>query len=184
MTLLEVVIVLAAIALMAGILHLTLTQGRESSYKVQCCSNLKNVYTMAMTYSDNSETGAFPIGAGKRPKAHESLNVMLEFMSDPDLDPRLFNCPSGEAVEAQRDDAGLFQLDETTLAFAWTARRLSNRLNRVLASDKYVQDFEDDEGRHSGHPDGVILLMSSGSVAPMRTEDLHPDTKLPPGLTR
>ena len=185
-TLIELLVVIAIITIIAGFLVPTLLRGRGEAYKVQCANNLKQIYTPAMSYSDKKGTRAFPIAAGTTPAAHESLNEMLAFDSE-GLQPKLFICPEGEATPAQEDDDGTFVLDESSLSYAWVAKRVKNTTTgKPLSSDKYIQDWEDADGQHSGHKKGMNVLMTDGSVSFVPdSEDIYdPDEMLPKGLTR
>lgn len=183
-TLIELLVVIAIISIIAGFLVPTLLRGREGAYKAQCANNLKQIYSYAMNYSDKKGTRAFPIAKGSNPRAHESLNEMVDFDHE-GLQPKMFICASGEATAAEADEDGRFVLDEMTLSFAWVARRTKNTaMNRALSSDKYVEGFEDEDGMHSGHPDGMNVLRTDSSIEFQLSEDLPEDTMLPQGLTR
>jgi len=182
-TLIELLVVIAIISIIAGLVIPSLNEAREKGYRLDCQQNLKQIYTFAMAFSDEKGRGAFPIGPGERPRAHDSLNVLVAFAPEA-LTPRLFVCKSGNAIEAQPDVDGGYLLDETSNGYAWTARRLKNvAVNKVLASDKYVRGYEDEDGDHSGHR-GVNVLMTDGSVRFVEPSSLPPDTMLPTGLTR
>jgi prepilin-type N-terminal cleavage/methylation domain-containing protein len=184
-TLIELLVVIAIISIIAGFLVPTLLRGREGAYQVQCGNNLKQIYTFAMSYSDKKGTRAFPIASGQNPRAHESLNEMIEFDRE-GVEAGLFFCPSGEASKPEPDENGQFVLDENTCAYAWVAKRTKNTTaNKPLASDKYMEGYEDEEGQHSGgHPDGVNVLMTDNRVQFTRKSELPEDTMLPAGLTR
>jgi hypothetical protein len=57
-------------------------------------------------------------------------------------------------------------------------------MNKPLSSDKYFEGYEDDTGSHSGHPDGINVLMSDNRVEQIAKQELPEETKLPEGLTR
>jgi prepilin-type N-terminal cleavage/methylation domain-containing protein/prepilin-type processing-associated H-X9-DG protein len=185
-TLIELLVVIAIISIIAGFLVPTLLRGRSQAYQVQCQNNMKQLYSMAMIYSDKVGNRAYPISPNKEARAHESLQLLVN--SQPDLDPRLFTCPEGEAVQADKDEeTGKYVLEETNLDFAWVAKRVKNTATNVaLCSDKYIQGYEDESGTtHSGHQGGCNVLMSDGSVAfIVETDPLITEDKLPKGLTR
>jgi len=183
-TLIELLVVIAIIGIIAGVLLPSLSSGREEAYKVQCSSNLKNIYTYSMLYSDKTRTRAFPIASGKNPDAHDSLQKLVEYFPD-DFKPEMFNCPSGEALPAEKDEDGKFQLNEETSSYAWVSRRTkSTAKNRALGSDKYVGNYEDEGGPHDGHPRGVNVVGSDGSVTFWDETQLEEDNMLPKGLVR
>jgi len=85
------------------------------------------------------------------------------------------------------DEGGRFVLSEATSSYAWTTRPVKEGMAgdpRPLASDKYVEGFEDSDGKHSGHRGGMNVLYTDGSVRFVAEKDLDPKTGLPPGLTR
>jgi prepilin-type N-terminal cleavage/methylation domain-containing protein len=184
-TLIELLVVIAIISIIAGFLVPTLLSGRESAYKVECVNNLKQLYSIAMDYSDKKGNRSFPIAPGTDPPAHESLNRLVEFR--PDLfKPKMFICASGDAGEAELDEEGKFVLDESTLNYTWVKRRTKNTATgKALSSDKYVQGYEDEGGEErAGHPDGMNVLMTDNSIQFVLKEDLPEEDQLPAGLTR
>ena len=183
-TLIELLVVIAIIGIIASVLMPALSSGREEAYKVQCASNLKSIYTFAMMYADK-KTRAFPIAQGKEPEAHLSLQVLVDYYPD-DFKPQLFFCSSGDTGEAEATEDGLFVLDAETNAYAWVARRTkSTAKNKALGSDKYVQDYADgDSEDHSGHPRGMNVASTDGSVTFWDTDKLDEETGLPKGVVR
>ena len=183
-TLIELLVVIDIISIIAGFLVPTLLKGRGEAYKVQCGNNLKQIYGFAMPYSDKSGTGAFPIASTKNPRAHDSLNVLIEFEGE-GLKPQMFHCQAGEAVDAEVDEQKKFVLDDHSLGYSWLAKRTKNTaMSRAVSSDKYVDKYEDSDGPHEGHPKGMNVLYTDGSVKFVNESELPPDTKLPEGLTR
>jgi prepilin-type N-terminal cleavage/methylation domain-containing protein len=184
-TLIELLVVIAIISIIAGFLVPVLISGRGKAYTIQCANNLKQLYSIAMAYSDSSKgNAAFPLGRGKDPRAHDSLNELVEFDSE-SLDPKLFFCPVGEAQPAVRDEDGKYVLDETNLAYAWVGKRTRNTAQNVpLSSDKYVDKYEDADGVHQGHPKGLNVLYTDSRVQFLAESDLPEEEKLPKGLVR
>ena len=183
-TLIELLVVIAIIGIIAGVLLPSLSSGREEAYKVQCGNNLKNLHTFGMLYGDRTKTRKFPIATGRSPTAHDSLQKLVNRYPQ-DFKPQMFNCPAGEAVQADVDEDGAFLLDETTNAYAWVARATkTSAKNKALGSDKYYDLYEDDLGPHDGHPAGMEAVFTDGSVTFMLVEELEEDTGLPPGLVR
>lgn len=184
-TLIELLVVIAIIAIIAGLLVPTLLKGRAAAYKTQCSSNLRQIYNFAMNYSDKRGNGAYPIAPTRDPRAHESLNVLVQW--DPDVPPKLFLCTEGEATVAEVDpETNKYTLEENNLAFSWVTRRMKNTAtNKALSSDKYIEGYSDEEAEeHGGHRGGMNVLMSDNSVSFKEESELPEETKLPAGLTR
>jgi len=182
-TLIELLVVIAIISVIASLVIPGISMAREKANILHCASNLKQIYTFAVGYSEKDGMGSFPLGAGKSPRAHESLNELIA--SEPEaLTADLFVCRSGEAKEAKPDSYGHLVLEDENLSYAWLCRKLKNTaMNKIIASDKYVGGYEDEAGIHSGHK-GVNALFTDGSVKFLAPSKLPPDTLLPGGLER
>jgi prepilin-type N-terminal cleavage/methylation domain-containing protein len=182
-TLIELLVVISIISVISGLVVPALMRARERANILECCNNLQQIYPFALEYSEKARSRAFPLGSGRRPRAHESLNELLAFEPEA-LKPSLFVCPSSSAGEAQPDAEGRFLLDEETCSYAWTAAPLkSTAYYKPVASDKYVRGYEDTNGSHDGHR-GMNVLLTDGSVEFLLPTSLPPDTMLPAGLTR
>jgi len=183
-TLIELLVVIAIISIISSLVVPSLLEARRRAQITQCASGLKQIYAFAMSYSDKLGSGHFPFGADKEPRAHESLNQLLEYDAEA-LDPSLFVCPSSDAAAAKKDAGGSYTLAEENLGYAWVARRLKNTaVNKPLASCKYVDGYTDEDGEHAGHRGGMNVLMTDGSVRFVPVSELDPETLLPVGLTR
>jgi len=184
-TLIELLVVIAIISVISGLVIPGILEARKRAAIIQCASNLKQIYTFALLHSEHRGRGAFPIGSGKAPRAHESLGELFRYESK-GLDPELVTCDASDAVKPETPRKGeSFTLDAESCPFAWTARRLKNTADRQpLASDKYVDGYVDEDGTHSGHSGGMNVLYTDGSVVWMTAEELDPETMLPPELTR
>ena len=179
----ELLVVIAIIGIIAGVLLPTLSSGREEAYKLECAANLKSIIFFGMLYA-KEKTRAYPLASEKDPESHLSLQVLVDYFPD-DFEPALFVCSSGDALPAEEDEDGRFVLDADTCAYAWVGRRTKTTAKKkALSSDKYVDEYEDDDGQHSGHPRGMNVLNTNGSVLFWDMEKLDPDTMLPKGLVR
>ena len=182
-TLIELLVVIAIISVIAGLVIPGIILVRERANIAHCAHNLQQIYAFAQAYSEKDGSGSFPIAKGSAPRAHESLNELIAFEPEA-LTPDLFVCRSSGAVEATRDEDGRGFLDDGTSSYAWTARRLkTTAYHKPLASDKYVDGYEDGEGVHSGHK-GMNVLWTDGSVKFVKTSELPSEALLLDGLTR
>jgi prepilin-type N-terminal cleavage/methylation domain-containing protein len=183
-TLIELLVVIAIISIIAGFLVPTLLKGRGEAYKVQCANNLKQVYGFAQPYKDRTGSNAFPIGEGSEPPAHESLMRLVEY-SRGALPPKAWFCPEGEAVAAETDEDDKYILESENNSYTWTRKRVKKTTNKDLSSDKYIQGYEDEDGAHDGHKNGMNVLRTDSSITFVDENDLPDDNDgLPKGLTR
>ena len=101
---------------------------------------------------------------------------MVDYFPE-DFKPQFFFCSSGDTMEAEETEDGKFLLDADTNAYTWVGRRLKiTAKNRSISSDKYFEGYEDDGGIHSGHPRGLNVGSSDGSVTFMETDKLDEET--------
>lgn len=156
---------------------------RAAAYRVQCAGNLREMAKLAMIYADSSGKGLFPFGEGESPSAHESLNVMVRFFgSARKLNPKLFICPEwrdGEAAEIDEEEK--YELDESSLSYTWTDKKLSpTDAGFLLSSDKYIK-----EGQGlNGHEKGMQTVGTDTSITWVLDVDVDGEDGIPKGLTR
>ncbi len=183
-TLIELLVVMAIIGILSSLIVPAVRRGQTEAQKLQCANNLKGIYTFAMLYAGQKERRAYPIGSGKTPEAHLSIQTLVDTFPL-DFEPELFVCPEGEATKAGTDPDGRFVLDADTSSYSWVGSRMKTTTRRKsLTSDKYIQDFEDDDGTHSGHEGGMNVATTDGAVDFWALERLDETSGLPRGLVR
>ena len=100
-TLVELLVVIGVVALLVALLMPALAKAREHAKRVQCGSNLRQIYLGAITYA-NTYKGAFP--GRVQWDIHDNLNSdywvkwtvdMVEEMGKY-IDGRMYRCPSDE----------------------------------------------------------------------------------------
>ncbi len=182
-TLVELLVVISIIAIIAGLVVPVLLKGRGHAWKVKCTNNLRQIYTPANEYAEKKYE--FPRARGKTDaRAHESINILLKSRYGKQLTAEFFKCPAGAASEAPPpEDGDKLALAEDELDYAWTSKKLSPTKKGIVASDKFMADWEEDSG---GHEDIVLVLTTDGSVNEMEEDDPQwdPDNGLPVGLIR
>jgi len=183
LTLVEAVVSIAIVVLVAAFLWPTLQRTHCGG---QCQNNLKQLYTYSVLYSEKVGQRFHPLAPGMAPRAHESLQLLVDFM--PGIDPKLFTCPHGDAVPAELDSkSGKLVLAPENVGYAWATKPVSNQAPwAVLCSDKYADGHVDANGvTHSGHKGGFNVLRSDGSVSfIVESDPMITDDKLPKGLVR
>ena len=186
-TLIEALVTIVLVVIISACLWFSLFRSRCGEYaEVRCAIHLKQLYSFSLLYSDRKGRGFHPVAPGEAPQAHESLQLLANFLGD--IDPRLFTCPYGNAVPAQRDSkSGEVVLAASNVDYAWTAMPVSNQTAAaVLCSDKYVDGHVDANGvMHGGHKGGFNVLRSDGSVSfVVESDAMITEDKLPKGLVR
>jgi len=180
----KLVLLLLAGGAMIGLSIPLVWRTTNCSYRGHCTNNLKQLYSLVLGYAQKQGINACPIGDGREPSAHESLNKLVDFEGE-GLNPKLFICPEGEESAAQVDSSGKFKLSAETLSYSWVKERIElTTAIKVLSSDKYIQGFDDGTDTHQGHTGGMQVLLTDGSVSFVPEAVLPPATKLPESLTR
>ena len=192
-TLVELLVVIAIISIIAGLVVKGLPGIWDRAHKVQCTNNLKGIHHAAFLYAQRTRKIPFASGSSSRPRAHESLNVLLASQEGKDLESETFVCPAGEATAALLDDGTTFalegesefRLEEQNLSYTWPDRKQGMSKKYFLCSDKYFDDHEDGDGVHCGHRGCLLAVDSTGQIREVETH--HPgltdDGRLP-GLVR
>ncbi len=176
--------VIAAIIILGIFLGLVIPAlfPKRTDVGFHCQNNLKELAHIAILYADTSGEDALPFGKGDRPMAHQSLQMLADFLVD--LKPELFTCPEWGGDHPERDAAGKIILTENNCSYAWTARRLARQDLQggvfPMASDKFIRS----EKRPSGHQLGMNVVYTDGHVEFILEKDLGGPDGLPRGLTR
>ncbi len=146
-----------------------LLSGRAEAWKVQCRNSLKQIYLAAVHYAEK-ENG-FPLDeSAEKPRAQDSLNILLKSKYGKDLSPKLFKCPASSTDSVSSE--GL------TSDYAWAnVRRRPTGKALPLAA--------------CSHHEGVLLVLFTDSAIdvwdlnyPADKAKLDPETGLPKGLGR
>ncbi len=141
-------------------------KARRRVKRAQCVSGLRSLGMLALVYA-NDHKGWLPVAKGGNPRAHQSLQLLVEHFKEAG-DPSLYICPGSKQVPAECDDTGEkhFVLTEENVSYAWRAKRLNtgaSSARTLLACDKSLDN-------HNG--DGVHVLYCDGSVRWMTKEEL------------
>jgi prepilin-type processing-associated H-X9-DG protein len=136
----------------AGFIVPTLQTGRAEAFTVQCQSNLKQLYSIALLYSDKSGTRAYPHSEAG---SVASLQVLIDAHPE-SLTRSLFVCPNHGAGVPVEEDGRIVLTPETTSyeVVPWRVRNTAP--NAILIYDR--------EPVHGGRRN---VLFSDGSVRSM-----------------
>jgi prepilin-type N-terminal cleavage/methylation domain-containing protein len=174
-TLLELLIVVAIVAVLAALTMGVLSRGRETSNRANCLSNLRALHTSATRFATDNN-GALPIGYRLAKKQFNttlysgSSNkwVLLGLLVEADLiqDPRILFCPS------ETDPTQAFQ----TPANPWP-RQSGKNLQGCYACNPLV-----DWGTAGAPPEWPRLqslervpMLADGAGMPARVDSRHRD---------
>ena len=146
-----------------------LLSGRAEAWKVQCSNSLKQIYLAAVHYAEK-ENG-FPLDeSAEKPRAQDSLKLLLESKSGKDLPQKVFKCPA-----PSRDSASS---EGVTIDYAWANVQLKPGGEAVpLAACTH-------------HEEIVQVLFTDSAIHEWDLNDpevkakLDPETGLPKGLGR
>lgn len=178
LTPIELVVIVVVTATIVSLLVAFLSSRRERAYRARCASNLSDIYRLAAMYADKGRASRLRVVP-----AHSSLQKLVDRFPR-ECRPEMFVCPSSDAVRALITEAGRFVLDGGTNAYAWEGGSRRTAKIRPVASDKFIDGYEDREGRQHGHSRGMNVLITDGSVEFWSLDGLEEDTGLPAGLVR
>ncbi len=161
-TLIELLVVIAIIGILAGILLPALSRARESSYRAQCASNLKNI-GMGLSIYSNENDEMFPTDTVGLPNpAMLSLNLLypdyisnkgtFNCISDKNSGSNYFNIVKGVA----------FTLAQCSYGYDRTHSRISGEFGVAIASDRPptnpVVNTTVNSPSHGGYGQNVVYV--------------------------
>ena len=136
-------------SMLAGFFVPTLLAGRSEAFKVQCANNMKQIYSLMLSYSGQHQN-AFPFSPEGAAQAFQ-----LVCNEEPGLSGKLFVCPEGHETAASADADGILRLEAANVSYEPPRRRIKNTASgRMLLYD-----------RAPHHRGGRMVLMTDGSVS-------------------
>ena len=153
-----------------------LGRGRNVAWKVKCANNLKQIYFSAAAYA--GEKKGFPLdGSAEKPRAQDSLKLLLESKYGKDLPPELFKCPASSTDSVSSEGV--------TTDYAWA------NVQRKPTAESALLSREGVPLAACTHHEGIVqVLLTDSSVVEWYLNDpevkakLDPETGLPKGLGR
>ena len=146
-----------------------LGRGRAEALKIQCSNTLKQIYFTAVDYAQKKK--GFPLDQStEKPRAQDSLKLLMESRSGKDLPPKVFKCPASSTASVSSEGV--------TTDYAWANVQLKPGGEAVpLAA--------------CTHHEGVVIVLYTDSsvqfwdlIDPEVTAKLDSETGLPKGLGR
>ncbi|MDO9540982.1 MAG: prepilin-type N-terminal cleavage/methylation domain-containing protein [Kiritimatiellia bacterium] len=195
-TLVELLVVVAIIALLAALLLPNLGKVRENARRVNCLSNLNGIYKACAAWGldpRDSFRPAFPAGAlcgGDNPG--QSLGALVK---DKSLSPGIFICPTaaGEYSKTEMHKVGesLIKMTTNNSSYHYLAGRKDVDGNFVLACDMNgasAVDFENVQsswgGNHGNQGGNFVRCSGSGMwVDSTNNPDMTTNNMLVPYIT-
>lgn len=164
-TLVELLVVIAVIAILAGLLLPALSQAKVKARRIACTNNLKQLSLGMRLWSDGNE-GKFPwkvdqsLGGGK-PNGTDNarVNLQLSLASNELVSTSILLCPN----DARRNPATNFAtIALTNVSYALCNEASETRPRIILATDRNLSGFD-----FTGLPDNIncFVLTSSSTGA-------------------
>jgi prepilin-type N-terminal cleavage/methylation domain-containing protein len=154
-TLVELLVVIAIISVLVSLVLPAVMTGRARADRAACSSNLKQIFTCSMLYSDDYRV--FP-WAGEDAMAYEHLQMLVD-SGVVDCPPKLFICRAAaqDNPAIEDDDEGHFTLSEMSCSYAWAnkIRTTSTRTTMRLSADKRIE---------AQHETGLNVVFVGGNV--------------------
>ena len=170
-------------------------QERDKAVRRSCSSHLRSIYYRALAYARDAGNSEFPLDQSTpKPRAHDSLNLLLKSDHRGHLSPRFFKCPGARGTSSSVEETAAprsgFQLGEDSLDYAWTTVSRSQTGPRSPPR-RDRERFPTLPLAACAHHEGVlIVLLTDGSIHewdlndPIHKAMLDPETGLPKDLGR
>ncbi|HAK94209.1 MAG TPA: hypothetical protein DCM87_04200 [Planctomycetes bacterium] len=165
-TLVELLVVILIISVLASFLVPAVFKAKDKLYRTQCMNRLRSIGQMAMLYADDNKQW-FPVAATDEPRAHESLQLIVNTMKDA-RDPDMYICPASNdaPVEGWNEDSEEpFILDEDSVSYAWRNKKLRSSggagSKTCLGADNSIAISDE---INENHQDGINMLYIDGAV--------------------
>lgn len=166
LTLIEMLIVIAIIAILASMFMPSILKIREEARKQACMNQLREIGLNTLLYRDSIGRGSYYPTGGQGLFATQRGADFSAALYDPqglgNDDPSIYACPSQPMTET----AWSLSRDAVETSYAGWTEGVGLAIHGYLGEIGIVADW--DESKTSNHADGVNVLFADGHVSFMR----------------
>lgn len=162
-TLVELLVVIGIIALLISILLPALNKARENAHRVACGSNMKQIATALLMYT-NEYRGSFPslaVGSPIRPEdwiawqpgRNRDEGQLVRYMSGKRFNPKVYICPSDDLNTHKNDYKYSYTINYNMTGWGWPGpswsvlpckiNKIKNPAEKILLIDESWQTIDD-----------------------------------------